>query len=108
MSEIVVELAPFTLAEGADETALMHASEALQSGFLSTQPGFIRRDLLKGPDRQWIDLVYWESREAAERAMANAANSPVCFQYFQLMAGVEHSDPGGGVSLLGLRRTYTR
>jgi heme-degrading monooxygenase HmoA len=76
---IVVEWAPFQIAEGTDETKLLRASEALQSEFLSKQKGFLRRELLHGPGQQWVDLVYWESREAAEVAAQNAANSPVCY-----------------------------
>lgn len=98
MSErVIVEWAPFRLAEGVEEARLIAASEALQSGFLAGQQGFIRRELLKGRDGQWVDMVVWESQEAADQAAKNAAENPACFQYFQLMVGADHSDPGAGV-----------
>src|SRR5918997_2398355 len=98
MANVTIEWAPFTLVGSADETRLLRASDALQEGFLAKQPGFIRRELLKGQDGQWVDLVYWESAEAAARAMEQAANSPACLEYFQLMVGANGgADPGEGV-----------
>jgi hypothetical protein len=92
-----IEWAPFSLAEGVDEASLLAASEALQREFLSQQPGFVRRELLRGHGNQWVDLVYWASQEAAETAMQNVAGSPVCHRYFSLMAGADASEPGAGV-----------
>ncbi|HMQ32482.1 MAG TPA: hypothetical protein PKD53_17250 [Chloroflexaceae bacterium] len=92
-----IEWAPFTLAEGVAEATLLAASEALQRVFLSQQPGFVRRELLRGNDNQWVDLVYWASQEAAEAAMQNVAESPVCHRYFALMAGADADEPGAGV-----------
>lgn len=92
-----IEWAPFTLADGVDEATLLAASEALQREFLSQQPGFVRRELLRGSGTQWVDLVYWASKEAAEAAMQHVAGSPVCHRYFALMAGADGDEPGAGV-----------
>lgn len=96
--KLVVEWAPFTVKEGIEEGAVVRASQALQSDFLSKQPGFVRRELLRGKGRQWVDIVYWESRRATEAAMEAAAKSEVCFRYFQLMADADHEEPGAGVT----------
>jgi hypothetical protein len=93
-----IEWAPFRLAEGVDETRLLAASDVLQREFVSQQPGFIRRELLKGQGDQWVDIIYWESRTAAEEASRNAMNSPICHTYFALMVGVDNDDPAAGVS----------
>ncbi len=106
MATVTTEWAPFKLVDTADEARLLRASDALQAGFLSKQRGFIRRELHEGPDGQWVDLVYWESDEAAARAMQEAANSPACFEYFQLMASADHADPGAGVLHFQRKRTY--
>jgi hypothetical protein len=92
-----IEWAPFTLAEGVDEATLLAASEALQREFLSQQPGFVRRELLRGSSNQWVDLVYWASQDAAEAAMQNVVGSAVCHRYFALMAGTDANEPGAGV-----------
>jgi hypothetical protein len=92
-----IEWAPFMLVDGVDEATLLVASEALQREFLSQQPGFVRRELLRGTGNQWVDLVYWASQEAAEAAMQNVASSSVCHRYFALMAGADAGEPGAGV-----------
>jgi hypothetical protein len=101
----VIEWAPFTLVESIDEEKLLQASQALQTDFLSKQKGFLGRELLKGKGNDWVDLVYWENREAAEQASQNAANSPVCYAYFQLM-GADHAEPGAGVMHFEQVKTY--
>ncbi len=103
---MTIEWAPFTLADGVDEASLLRASEVLQADFISRQRGFVRRELLKGEQREWIDLLYWDSHEAAQQAMQNAASSPVCLQYFQLLASVDDSDPTKGVSHFAVVREY--
>lgn len=97
MTYVVVEWAPFAVKSDVDDVELIAASEALQNDFLLRQRGFIRRELLKGQNEQWVDLAFWESRDAADQAVRNAAESPACFQYFQLMADADHDDPGAGV-----------
>jgi hypothetical protein len=83
--EQIVEWAPFQLANGVTEEALISASEALQHDFLSRQRGFVRRELLRGRNGQWVDLVHWESEAAASAAFAAAEASPICRTYFELM-----------------------
>lgn len=106
MSSAVIEWAPFTIGPGVSEEQLLEASEALQSEFLARQPGFVRRELLRGENREWCDLVYWEDAAAARAAVEQAASSGVCLRYFQLMEGADHADPGAGVRHLSLRRSY--
>lgn len=103
---MIVEWAPFELAEGFDEKMLLQASKALQKDFLSKQKGFIRRELLRGKGKQWVDLVYWQSRDDAEQAVKNAAESAVCRNYFQCMLAADHDDPGAGVLHLERIETY--
>jgi hypothetical protein len=105
---VVVEWAPFAVKPGVGDGELIAASEALQNEFLSRQRGFIRRELLKGKNGQWVDLAVWESRDAADQAIRNAAESPACFQYFQLMADADHDDPGAGVLHFKRIRKYER
>jgi hypothetical protein len=103
---VVVEWAPFRLAAGAEEAALLEASEALQRDFLRHQPGFVRRELLRGADGQWADLVVWTDEPAATAAMRAAASSAVCSAYFHLMAAGDGMDGGTGVVHLHQVRAY--
>ena len=97
-NRIIVEWAPFQLADGVDEATLLEASDALQKGFLSKQSGFIKRELLKGKDNQWVDILHWSSLMEAKQAAKNVANSPICHKYFQLLCAADHSNPNAGVS----------
>lgn len=103
----VVEWAPFTVIEGADEQKVVAASEALQRDFLAKQPGFVKRDLLRIDERRWVDLVVWESRAAVDHAMRAAATSQACHAYFSLMVMNEHADPAAGVTILDPIRSYS-
>ncbi len=87
---MIVEWAPFTVIDGVSDRDLMAMASRLQTDFLVKQAGYIRRELLKGTGNKWVDLIYWTNKEEADRAFKNAENSPVCAEYFGLMAP---SDP---------------
>ena len=103
---VVVELAPFRLKPGVDEATLLERSEQLQDEFLRHQRGFLRRELLKGADGEWMDVVHWEDEEAANAIMSVIAESPACRAYFEIMIGADMADPAGGVSHFRRIRTY--
>ncbi len=106
MPRQIIEWAPFTLAEGATEEELLGRSEELQAQFLAGQDGFIRRELLQGEGREWVDLVYWRDAAAVQQAIRRAAESPVCHRYFQLMVGADHQEPGAGVTSYAIRQRF--
>lgn len=93
----IVEWAPFGLREGATEEQLLTASEQLQRDFLSKQKGFLHRRLVRGEDGGFVDIVLWESAEAANLAMEQAGSSAVCATYFSLMRP-EEAEACAGVS----------
>ena len=98
MSGPVIEWAPFRTRTGVDEATLLAASERLQADFLAWQDGFIRRELIRRGPGDYVDVVWWRTREAARSAMAHVEESPSCRKYFALMGtngwgagdGVEH------------------
>ena len=88
----IVEWAPFTIKKGVSNEKLRRAAQSVEVGFLAKQEGYIKRSLLKGTDGQWVDIVYWESKELANAASLKAYESPVCFEYFSLMQNMDHSE----------------
>ncbi|HKH92206.1 MAG TPA: hypothetical protein VKA54_10390 [Gemmatimonadaceae bacterium] len=102
----VVEWAPFRVVDGVTEQAVLAASDSLQRDFLARQRGFVRRELLRGPDGQWVDLVHWEDEAAAHAVFTAAMESPVCAEYFKLMVMPEGADPAAGVLHLHRVREY--
>jgi hypothetical protein len=104
---VVIEWAPFRVREGVTEAALLDAAEAVQRDFLARQPGFLGRELARGADGSWADIVRWADASAADAAMAAAGKSASCSAYFQLMTGANGgSDPGEGLVLLQRLRAY--
>jgi len=89
MSECLLEWTPFRLKPTVDQQSLLAASETLQREFLSAQPGFVRRLLLRAGDGSYVDLIWWNSMEAAEGAMTKAASSPSWCEYSVLMNDAE-------------------
>ena len=102
----MIEWAPFRLAAGADESALLAASEAIQRDFLQRQPGFVRRELLRGADGQWADLVVWRDRASAAAALRAVESSATCQAYFRLMQNATEPGADHGVLLLDRVRAY--
>lgn len=92
-NNIIVEWAPFEVEIGVSDEVLINASNRIQSEFLVTQKGYIKRELLKGKSNLWADLVYWASKEDANTALKNAETSEACRQYFSLMINMDQSDP---------------
>lgn len=103
---VIVEWAPFRLREGLTERDLLEASNSLQADFLARQDGFLRRELLRGPDGAWADLVYWADRASADAVMQLVAESPVCQRYFSLMVAADPANPGVGVLHYQRLRAY--
>ncbi|MGH2626947.1 MAG: hypothetical protein ACRDHY_09895 [Anaerolineales bacterium] len=108
MTPGVIEWAPFRLADGVSEDRLLAASRELQDAFLARQLGFVRRELLRGKDGEWVDLVEWTDRPSAEAVTKAAAASPACLSYFRLMVGGSEVDPANGVSHFDRVAAYER
>lgn len=85
MTEAVVEWAPFKVKPGVTDEDVARACQANQEHFLSHQPGFLRRALIKGQLGVYTDIVWWESEQSAKAAMAIAPNSRACQDYFHIM-----------------------
>ena len=93
-NSLTVEWAPFQVAVHVTDNQLIDAANDIEQNFLLKQKGYVRRELLKGQDNQWIDLVYWTTTEAAAMAAQAATESPVCMNYFSLMQGAEDTEAG--------------
>jgi hypothetical protein len=94
MPVAVLQWAPFMLQPGMNEDLLLTASAGLQRVFLSAQKGFVRRQLCRASDGSYVDLVWWDSLEAAGAAMKNAASNPACSAFFALIARPAKSSAG--------------
>lgn len=92
----IVELATVKLAAGKTEADLLAASNAFQTGFLSAQPGFMRRELVRKKNGEYVDVIHWRSQADADAVMAKAPSSPAVQAFFSVM-DVDPSQPETGV-----------
>ncbi|MEM6439154.1 MAG: hypothetical protein AAF763_05575 [Pseudomonadota bacterium] len=67
MTHGILEHVAFALRDGVDEAEFLAAAEEI-SRWAVRQQGFEYRCLTRGADGRWLDLRFWSSREAAERA----------------------------------------
>ena len=91
---ITIEWAPFEVADNVSDEQFLEAAAELETNFLQQQDGYLKRELLRGEGKQWVDLVYWSSPETAAEAVQAANASEACLQYFSLMVGVEDAVDG--------------
>jgi hypothetical protein len=84
-----LELVVFTLRDGVGRDQFLPTVEPV-SAWIGEQPGFISRELSydSHADR-WIEVVWWETREAAEAAAELALTSETCAPMF---AAIEMDD----------------
>jgi len=101
-----VEYAKFTLKEGVTETQVIAASHKFQEDFLVKQSGYIKRDLLHLEGREWVDIVYWASKEDADKVLKVCEKSSICSDYFSIMEPFDPKIPNGGVIHLELVKSY--
>jgi hypothetical protein len=73
---MIVEVSKFRLVQGVGEGAFLEAADETQSGFLDKQEGFAGRDLLRADDGSWMDIVRFDSMEAAKAAFDGFAGHP--------------------------------
>lgn len=101
-----IQLAPYRLKEGVDEARLLAVSDEFQRRFVSQQPGIVRRVLVRAKGGGYADLVFFESREAAERVAAAEATSEHCLPLFQIAEPADPGRPDMGVFSFEHVRTY--
>lgn len=80
------------------DTQLLEAANNMLST-LQSWTGFIKRELVKVSDNQWIDVVHWADSEAAMAAQENAMKNEFCLAYFSLMTVSEEQMYHGNIVL---------
>ena len=82
--KFIVEITQFKLVDGVTEESFLQDATNVQKGFLEKQAGYAgTRQLLKGDAGEWVDIVYWESLENAQKAQEAAMGSKTCMPMFQ-------------------------
>jgi hypothetical protein len=103
---IYVQLAPIRLKDGIDERALLEASDAFQKNFVSKQAGIRKRVLLRARHGGYADLVFFESKEDAERIAGVEATSAECMEFFKIIQAPDETLTDMGILSFEHMRTY--
>jgi hypothetical protein len=103
---VYIQLVSAQLKEGVDEETLLKASDAFQRGFVSKQEGVLKRVLMRAKTGGYADLVFFESKDAADRVAAAEQTSEVCRQLFELMQPPNQDLPDMGILSFEHLRTY--
>ena len=106
IKRMYVQLAPIRLKDGLDEKALLEASDAFQDRFVSRQEGIRQRVLLKAKDGSYADLVFFESKDDADRVARIEETSQECLEFFEIMEAPDPSLPDMGVLSFEHVKTY--
>ena len=81
----VLELVIYKLNEGVSGEQFLGTNRAV-STWISTQPGFISRDLVHDSDGdRWVDVVWWETMAQAQAASEASMTSESCQPMFALI-----------------------
>jgi hypothetical protein len=105
MTEMTVEMAKIKLRAGNSEADLIAASDRFQRDFLDAQPGFLRRELLRLDEGNYLDLIHWRNAADASAVMEHIADSPSCEMYFAVM-DMNPDNPEEGVTHYASLATY--
>lgn len=100
MKNQVIEIARIKLAVDVSEDELLAASDKFQTDFLSKQPGYLGRDLIRLGDGGYADIIRWERAEAAEAILTKLSASPACRDYFSIM------EADGGIAFHTVLSSY--
>jgi hypothetical protein len=104
--DLYIQLAPIQLNSGVDEPTLLEVSDRFQAGFVARQKGVLKRILMKAKHGGYADLVFFESREAAERVAAAEQSSHECQEFFSILKAPDPSLPDMGVLSFEPLKTY--
>lgn len=85
MTGKVMEWAPFKLRADLSEGALLEAAARMQDRFLMQQPGYLNRELVRGCDGGYVDVIWWRSHADAVAALPKVHASKDCLDYFDHM-----------------------
>jgi hypothetical protein len=88
-----VELTRFrTHPDRADE--LLAARPGMLASFAAHRPGFVRADLVRIGDDEWIDIVLWASPDDFAAARAGGGDTPEVAAFFAPIAELVSAEEG--------------
>ena len=107
MTNPITVLAPIKLAAGKTEADLLAASDRFQKEFANTQPGLLRRELVRTGDGKYLDIVQFRNIEDAKAIIEKEKESAACHAFFSVM-DLDAADADGSIDFYPSLATYSR
>jgi hypothetical protein len=82
----ILEMVVFKTVPGVADADLLRASDAVQA-WLAEQPGYLHRELAKGEDGRWVDLVHWTRMDHALAAAEQITQQSCAADFMQMLDG---------------------
>ena len=90
---MVVELTRFRTRPG-QAAELVAARPAMLESFRDDRAGFVRADLVRVGDDEWLDVVVWESSEAYAASREKGGNTAAIRAFFAPIAELVSAEEG--------------
>ena len=103
---VAVEWAPVVKLSEVSDDDLIKAADSVNADFLSLQPGFIKRELVKKSETEYADIIHWNTKKDADSAGSKVEECAVCAGYFKLMDMERSSSAGAGFSHYTILKTW--
>ena len=85
MSKNIIEIVTLQIKEGVSEAEFLALSAAFVNSLKRETKGFIKYCLTKSKDHKWVELVWWESMEAAQEALKKVPDIIEFQQYCSIL-----------------------
>lgn len=79
-----VEVVIYQAKEGISQEEALEKAQSVNS-FVKAQKGFISRNMSATADGKWVDVIFWESLEDAEKATEQAMSAALPSEYFTII-----------------------
>ncbi|NOX43668.1 MAG: hypothetical protein GXP19_08065 [Gammaproteobacteria bacterium] len=108
MTNPITVIAPIKLAAGKTEADLLAASDKFQKEFANSQPGLIRRELVRKGDGEYLDIIQFQSMADADAIIEKEKESAACHAFFSVMdMSEETADASKNVDFYPSLATYS-
>lgn len=90
---IIVETIRLRLRDGIEEADFLCRNHRVETEYMARQPGFLSRETARSADGEWLVVVHWASKEAAEATIGAFFGAP---QTQQFIAAVDTDTVSSG------------
>lgn len=76
------DIISYELSENVSKAHLISVAKQMVNDWMKKQPGFIKWEITEHTDGSLIDIVYWETKDAAKQAEKEMVNIPNAGEWF--------------------------